>query len=73
MSLVTVSDGVATYSCEKGYVVRGERTRECRGGAWRRKEPSCEGNERILSILFIYIPISQLLNALTQNPRQMVL
>ena len=53
-SLVTVSDGLASYSCEEGYDIQGKRTRECRGGAWRGRVPSCEGNARLnRSILII--------------------
>ena len=73
MSLVTVSDGLASYSCEEGYAVRGKSTRECRGAVWRGRVPSCESNVIFFLKNFIMnIIISQLLNALTQTPQQMV-
>ena len=55
MSLVTVSDGLASYSCEEGYVVLGKRTRECRGGAWRGRVLSCESNTNVFVEYFDYL------------------
>ena len=49
-SLVTVGDGLASYSCEDGYMLLGERTRACRDGVWRGTVPVCEGNARYNTI-----------------------
>ena len=38
----TVFGGVATYSCSAGYILVGERTRECQATGWSGEEPVCE-------------------------------
>jgi len=40
-SVVTVKGGMASYSCEDGYVLVGERTQECTDGLWRGPVPCC--------------------------------
>ena len=43
-SLVSVDDGLASYSCEAGYLLAGERTRVCKDGAWSGAVPACQGD-----------------------------
>ena len=45
---VQVSGIVATYSCNSGYDLRGNRRRICSNGVWSGSEPSCERSEPIL-------------------------
>ncbi len=45
---------VATYSCNLGYVLVGQSTRECltvNGGAWSGNQPACEGTARCNDII----------------------
>ena len=40
----TAINGVATYSCDHGFTLSGNRRRVCQAGArWSGSEPSCEG------------------------------
>jgi hypothetical protein len=55
MSLVKMSNGLASYSCEEGYDIRGKRTRECSGGVWRGRVPSCESNANVFVKYFYYL------------------
>lgn len=41
-SLVSVDDGLASYSCEAGYLLAGERSRVCKDGAWSGAVPACQ-------------------------------
>ena len=43
-SVVTVNGTLASYSCNDGYVLGGERSRKCRDGVWRGPLPICEGD-----------------------------
>ena len=45
---VQVSGIVATYSCNSGYDLRGNRRRICSNGVWSGSEPSCERSEPML-------------------------
>ena len=54
MSVVTVSDGVARYTCQEGYTLTGESTLECRGGLWRGAVPHCDGRVKVM-VLLAYI------------------
>ena len=45
-SLVSVDEGLATYSCEGGYVLAGEKTRECTEGVWQGSVPVCIGENQ---------------------------
>ena len=42
--MVAVNDGLASYSCNDGYVLAGEGTRKCKDGMWRGEVPICEGD-----------------------------
>ena len=53
MSVVTVSDGVARYSCQEGYTLTGESTLECRGGLWRGTVPHCDGRVIVMVIVVL--------------------
>ena len=44
-SVVAVEGGMARYSCEDGYVLTGETTRECKDGVWRGPVPGCAGED----------------------------
>ena len=41
-SLVSLADGLASYSCEDGYVLAGERRRTCTAGVWSGAVPTCQ-------------------------------
>ncbi len=38
---VTVGYNVATYSCQYGYKLKGDKKRTCSYGVWSGSEPSC--------------------------------
>ena len=45
--------GVATYTCDPGFILVGDATRICRDdGAWSDEEPTCE--RKLLSPLHTY-------------------
>ena len=50
----TVFGGVATYSCSAGYILVGERTRECQATGWSGEEPVCERKFLLTSTLSRY-------------------
>ena len=52
--MVTVDGGLASYSCEDGYMLVGERTRACRDGALSGPVPVCKGDTEHESLHLIY-------------------
>ena len=45
--------GVATYTCDPGFILVGDPTRICRdNGTWSGEEPTCE--RKVLSPLHVY-------------------
>ena len=65
--MVEVSDlfpgGVATYTCDPGFILVGDPTRICRDdGTWSGEEPTCE--RKLLSQLHVYC--STIIHCMTQ-------
>ena len=62
--------GVATYTCDDGFILVGDPTRICRDdGTWSGEEPTCE--RKLLSPLHVYCCtiihlLLQFLNIMTQ-------
>ena len=55
MSVVTVSNGLASYTCQDGYALIGESTLQCRGGLWRGTVPHCDGRSYLYYDRYLYI------------------
>ena len=42
-SLINISEGIATYECEPGYILKGDRDIVCKQGEWTGQVPRCQG------------------------------
>lgn len=65
----TAFQDTATYTCDEGYVLNGDETRECLStGSWSGEEPVCDRMLCSLNTFIVHIVSSNLYNSFLPWP-----